>query len=281
MKKINTEKRKDFTSLPVKGEINEILEKEAERGLPEGRKGEYFFHFSIIKTFLNRFGLKDNFFDTELNDFEDISEAVENSKEIILELESKILSLKEYSEDDILLFNKVYEYLSEEEIPEKTDLIFVFGAKTPLRVEKAVELYNKGVSDKIVFSGRGPNYRETGISEAEKYRRIAVGSGVTEDSIVIEESSITIPDNVRSTLNLLDYNGVDFSSIVLVNSPYAQRRGYSHFKKYLPDSVKVYRVNCSTGENYQKDDWYKNPEGVKVVVSEFFKGKIATLLDTA
>ncbi|HED38668.1 MAG TPA: YdcF family protein, partial [Ignavibacteria bacterium] len=118
-------------------------------------------------------------------------------------------------------------------------------------------------------------------TEAEIYAQIAVDAGVPKNSIIIENKSITIPDNVRSSLNLLDKKGISYGSIILVNSPYTQRRGWVHFKKYIPDTIKLIRVNSETGEQYKKDFWYKNPTGIDVVIGEFLKAKIAVSLNTA
>ena len=67
---------------------------------------------------------------------------------------SRTIKAGDLSEEDIQVLNATYDYLSEEDIPEKSDLIFVFGSKTPLRIDKAVELYNQGVSEIIQSVGQ-------------------------------------------------------------------------------------------------------------------------------
>lgn len=178
-------------------------------------------------------------------------------------------------------FDEVYAYLSEDDGLMKADAIFVFGAKTPLRAEKAVELYEKGWSKKIIFSGHGPYTGREDVAEAEKYLDIALKSGVPASDVLVEKRSITIPDNVRSSLNYFDEIGFKPANLILVNSPYVQRRGWCHFRKYLPDSVGLIRRNCGTSEKFSRDGWFTNPEGIKVVLNEFIKMKIAVTLNTA
>jgi uncharacterized SAM-binding protein YcdF (DUF218 family) len=274
--------RDNFSQLPNSAELQNILEAETKRSLPEGKEDAHYFSFSSLIKLAEHFGINAKILISNYTK-EDVAneDLLEKGKSIIQELKDKILN-KELSEEDIQVLNAVYDYLAEEDIPEKSDLIFVFGSKTPLRIEKAVELYDQGVSEIIVVSGRGPHYGEDSAStEAVTYARIAMDKGVPEKAIVIEDKSITIPDNVRSSLNLLDEKGVFYNSIILVNSPYTQRRGWAHFKKYLPEGVKFIRVNSGTGDQYKRDSWYKSPTGIDVIVGEYLKAKVAVSLNTA
>lgn len=275
-------KRDNFSQLPNSAELQGILSAEAKRDLPEGKEEMHYMDFSPLIRLMEHFGIE-----TELivSDYtkEDLEaqDLLERGKALIGQLKEMLLS-QELSPEDLEACNVAYDYLAEEDVPEEADLIFVFGAKTPLRIEKAVELYQQGLSEKILVSGRGPSYGDTKVpTEADIYAGIAAEKGVSADAIIIEDKSITIPDNVRSSLNLLDKNGVPYSSIILVNSPYTQRRGQAHFRKYLPDSVKLIRVNSGTGDQYKRDSWYKNPTGIDVVLSEYFKAKVAVSLNTA
>lgn len=274
-------KRDKFSQLPNSEELRTILEAEAKRNFPEGKEELHYFEFSPLIKLVEHFGVDTQIL-TSTYSKEDVGNKnlLEKGKNIIEQLKSKILD-KELSSEDIAVLNDVYDYLTEEDTPEKSDLIFVFGAKTLLRIEKAVELYKQEMSPKIVVSGKGPYYAENEITEAEIYAKIATENGVPEDSIIIEDASITIPDNVRSSLNLLDEKGISYDSVILVNSPYTQRRGWAHFKKYVPDSVRLTRVNCGTGEQYKHDTWYKNPTGIDVIVGEYLKAKVAVSLNTA
>jgi uncharacterized SAM-binding protein YcdF (DUF218 family) len=133
-----------------------------------------------------------------------------------------------------------------------------------------------------MISGESPFYApDNPVTEADRYKQLAMEQGVAADKVITENKSVTIPDNVRSSLNLLDEQGVQCSSLILVNSPYTQRRGWIHFKKYLPDTVKIVRVNSDTIGKYHKDKWFANEDGVRTLANEFVKMKIATTLNTA
>lgn len=275
-------KRDNFNQLPSSAELNDILSAEAKRAFPEGKEGEHYFDFSPIEKLASHFGLSTEFLSTSFNQQDIAEHDLFGQGKILIENLKKELLSKELDAAVVEACNSVYDYLAEEDVPERADLIFVFGAKTPLRIAKAIELYKQDLSERILISGRSPHYAENQSgSEAETYARIALGQGIPPSALITEEESITIPDNVRSSLNLLDDKEIAYSSLILVNSPYVQRRGYAHFKKYLPETVKLIRVNSDTGDQYKRDAWYKSGTGIDTVLSEYVKAKVAVSLNTA
>jgi hypothetical protein len=74
---------------------------------------------------------------------------------------------------------------------------------------------------------------------------------------------------------------IGYQSIILVNSSYTQRRGWAIIKKHLPDSVRLYRVNSGTGEQYTRENWYKQENTLRVVLNEFIKMRASVVYNTA
>lgn len=245
-----------------------ISNAEEKRELLEERKGVHFVDFSTIKAVYEKFGM-----DTALFDTPDLAPQyiLDTGNNLTQQLTS-ILLQKELSKQEVQLLNDCYSYLSEQDEPRPSDYIYVFGAKTPLRIEKAIELYKKGLAPKIIVSGRGPFYdtKQT-TTEAGIYSTIAQGAGVPRSAIIVEDASITIPDNVRRTLNMMDVASMPYSSFILVNSPYTQRRGWCVWKKHTPEAVKLYRTNCAVGVKFDSNNWYQNEDGLRVVLGEFVK----------
>ncbi|MDX2776606.1 YdcF family protein [Streptomyces caniscabiei] len=117
--------------------------------------------------------------------------------------------------------------------------------------------------------------------EAKRYKDILIALGVPAQAVITEDKSITIPDNVRHSLTLLKERQIHFDSITIVNSPYAQRRGWAILKKRLPQHVKVYRVNSDCADIYKKENWYKQEETLRVVLNEFVKMRASVVYNTA
>jgi len=192
------------------------------------------------------------------------------------------LTGKELDDQTRGLLDDCYAYLAEEDTPQPSDLIFVFGGKTLSRPEVAAKLFHQGLAAEIWMSGGNAIYAQnTARTEADIYREIAVDRGVPQDAISTEITSITVPDNVRASLNRLDEMGRDIKSLIIVNSPYTQRRGWVIFRKHLADDVAVYRVNCSTKPEFSRDKWHKQENTLRVVLNEFMKMRASVVYNTA
>ena len=83
----------------------------------------------------------------------------------------------------------------------------VFGARTYAdgrpsqalsdRVNTAVELYNQGLVDRLLFSG-GPGDGST--TEPQAMRQIAIESGVPRDAIILDEAGLNTEATVKNTV---------------------------------------------------------------------------------
>lgn len=271
-------KRTDNTLVPDSEELKVILEMEVTRSLPPEKEFIHYPNFKTIIALIERFGLPTEVF---TDDSLDIYEVVDLGKDLTNRLANKVLKTL-LTTEDIELFNNAYDYLSEEDIPEKSDLILVFGAKTPLRAKKAAEIYHKGLSNKILVSGSRPVYAKGDEElEADIYERILIAEGVKPKDIIKEDKAISLVDNVRRSLNLLDEIRFNYESLIVVNSPYTQRRGWVLLKKLLPDSLQISRVNCETGEPFKKENWFKQENTLKSILTEFIKMKASVAYNSA
>jgi hypothetical protein len=276
-KPTETSGRNDKSILPEDTELTRILEKEAKRVVSPENLELHFPQYETAMRIFEHYGIStDIFVDPSL----DIQQVVARGKQLLDQLVQKI-EFNELSEEEVTLFNSAYDYLSEEDSPKMSDFIFVFGARTPLRAEKAAELYKKGLAKNVIVGGGSPFYQPDEETGADRYRRILVENGIPHGQIISENKSITMPDNVRSSLNLLDNYGIQPRSMILVNSPYAQRRGWSIMRKYLPDSVSLYRVNSDVDQELSKDEWYKQEKSLRVVLNEFIKMRAGEVSNTA
>lgn len=271
---------RDTTQLPGSDELKDIMDFEAKREVPLEKRDVHYPKFDAFLALLDHLQIAADFMCEDVSAETWLSGGYqEKGDSLMQELIGKLMARGVNELRPI--FDTLYDYLSEEDVIKKSDAIFVFGGKTPLRAEKAVQLYRDGWSRKIIFSGHGSYTGRSETSEAEKYREVAIAAGVPPEDILLETESITIPDNVRRSLNYFDEIGFTPKSLILVNSPQPQRRGWCLFKKYLPDSVELVRQNCPTAEKYGRDGWFTNPEGIKVVLNECIKMKIAVTLNTA
>jgi len=275
--------RTESFQLPSYKELRSILKHEATRTIPSEKVNNHYGEFTTILSLLEKYKISAKLFE-ETVQFKDLENSTFFTQITLMfgNLVDSILNTKSDTGNHYL-FDNLYDHLSETDTVQKADIIFVFGSKSTLRIEKAIELYKQGYAPKILISGSGPFYEGEAIaSEAEKLAQYALGHGVPKDALILEKESITIPDNVKRSLSLLEKESIPHKTIILVNSPFSQRRGWAHFSKMSKAGTKLIRVNTNTvSEQFSKDGWYKDETGTKVIIKEFFGLRISELLNTS
>ncbi len=93
------------------------------------------------------------------------------------------------------------------------------------RVEKAVELYQRGLAPRLVFSGGVGDYSP---SEAQVMRALAVRLGVPPEACLLEEQSHSTAQNARFSAVLLRELGA--RRVVVVSDPYHLLRARQYFR---------------------------------------------------
>lgn len=117
------------------------------------------------------------------------------------------------------------------------DCIIGFGNYNDDIALRAAELYKKGYSSKILFSGGlGRNTNDLWTrSEAERFADIAVGEGVPREDIIIENQSTNTAENIIFTQEKLASLNMNVTKILGVHQPFMERRIFAALKVYWPD----------------------------------------------
>ena len=148
--------------------------------------------------------------------------------------------------------------------PVKADAIVVFaggvgesgrpGQGYEERVKHAVELYNKGFAENIIFSsGSVSTFPEPYVMKA-----LAIYLGVAESAITIEDRAASTYENVKFTDKILDAK--KWEKIILISSPYHMRRAALVFAKIAPEKKIAFVPAKSLFYSRKNDD---APGGIK------------------
>ncbi len=124
----------------------------------------------------------------------------------------------------------------------KADVIVVLCSHDTIVAERGAQLLLEGWAPLLVFSGGfgGITRHLWKDPEADRFARIAIGMGVPEEKMLIENRSTNTGENVRFTRDLLAARGLDPASFILVQKPYMERRTFATFNKVWPGkSVRV------------------------------------------
>ncbi|MFH0912536.1 MAG: YdcF family protein [Patescibacteria group bacterium] len=143
-------------------------------------------------------------------------------------------------------------FLSPQDALEKSDVIIaISGGETQQRVAEAVQLYRDGWAPLMIMSGAA---RDEGPSNALTMQNIAVAAGVPKNKILIEESATTTALNATFVRNIIEEK--KFTKVILVTSPYHQRRASLAFIKALKGlPVKIIN-HSSTDSIWRKKGWW-------------------------
>ena len=142
-------------------------------------------------------------------------------------------------------------------------IVAVSGGDTHARTMMAVELYEENWAPRLIFSGAAND--PEGPSNAESMRQIAIDQGVPPDVISIDELSVNTRENADEVAYIVQ--ALEYDRIILVTSPYHQRRAYIEFRSQLGDEVEI--INYSAlDERWSRRGWWRDPFGWYITLSE-------------
>lgn len=158
-------------------------------------------------------------------------------------------------------------YLAPSDEPKKADyIVAISGGDTDARTQKAVELYQDDYSKRIIFAGDAldPN----SPSNAAVMKRRAIELGVTASHIRTEDKSQDTFENASNVAELFSTHDQP-ETIILVTSPYHQRRAYIVFSRALPNTEIINQP--AVDDDWRRALWWVNPWGWTLTLSETIK----------
>lgn len=113
-------------------------------------------------------------------------------------------------------------------------------------------LYRRGLMPLVVFTGATSRTTRECMprGEAEHYRDRAVELGVPPTAILVEPRARNTGENIRFSRELLQAEGIEVASVLLVSKPYEERRAYATARKLWPDVEVICASAPMTFEKY-------------------------------
>ena len=167
----------------------------------------------------------------------------------------------------LVFFFGVGYYLSPQSSLSKADaIVAISGGETAARTEEAVRLYNDGWAPNVIFSGAALD--PSGPSNARAMAEAAESAGVPKTAIHLDEVAANTRQNASGVANIVHTE--DYHSIILVTSPYHQRRAYIVFKRTLGGNFPIIN-HSSIDQAWRRSDWWATPESRALTVAELQK----------
>lgn len=131
----------------------------------------------------------------------------------------------------------LWDYMLLHEEPAKAGCIVGLGCYNTDIPVWAAKLYHDGFAPKVLFSGGlGRNTKQMWTqSEAEIFAQVAIDHGVPEKDILLETESTNTGENILFTRRILEENGIDTTSLLVIHKPYMQRRVKAAWGVYWPE----------------------------------------------
>lgn len=145
-----------------------------------------------------------------------------------------------FSEEVKNLATIIWDYHHVHQLLQKVDVILVLGSHD-LRIPKyAAQLFVEGYAPRIIVSG-GVAHNDDLLktswekTEAEMFADVMIESGVDHNRIMLEKEAKNTGENFSLSREILEANGVDFTSALVITKPYMERRAFATGAKQWSD----------------------------------------------
>ena len=144
-------------------------------------------------------------------------------------------------------------------------IVAISGGDTSARANTAIDLFQRGWSDLIIFSGAAAD--KSGPSNAIIMRDMAISAGIASDQIKIDETSESTKENAQNTSKILENNNA--KSIILVTSGYHQKRASLEFGRY--DNEVIILNQPAVNDKDWPSTWWLSFQGWWLAAGEVVK----------
>jgi uncharacterized SAM-binding protein YcdF (DUF218 family) len=167
----------------------------------------------------------------------------------------------------VVAFFSIGYYLSPQSPLSKSDaIVAISGGDTTARTDEAIQLYQDGWAKHIIFSGAAED--PNGPSNARAMATSAETAGVPLTAIELDETSTDTEQNAADVAKIVQQDG--YHQIILVTSPYHQRRASIVFHRALGSSV-VLLNHSSIDPAWRRSHWWATAYSTQLTLSELQK----------
>jgi uncharacterized SAM-binding protein YcdF (DUF218 family) len=158
-------------------------------------------------------------------------------------------------------------YLSPQDDLTKVDaIVAISGGETDTRTAEAIKLHHDGWGANIIFSGAALD--PASPSNAQAMARAARAANVPASAIELDETATNTRGNATNVAKIIKAHS--YHSIILVTSPYHQRRANIAFRRALGPDYAI--INHSSFDaQWRRSHWWATPESRALTFAELQK----------
>lgn len=146
----------------------------------------------------------------------------------------------------------LWDYMRLDMEPVPGDCIIGFGCYNDDIALRCAQLYRDGYAPRILFTG-GLGRNTLGLwtqPEAERFAAVAIGAGVPEKDIIVENQATNSAENILFSRAKLMEKGLDDGQLICVHKPFMERRLYAAMEVYWPEAKAVFTSPQVSMEEY-------------------------------
>lgn len=146
-------------------------------------------------------------------------------------------------------------------------IVVISGGDTQARTREAIWLYQNDWAPLLIMSGAAED--ATGLSNAAAMRNQSTEAGVLQGAIVLDEQARDTAGNAAGVEAIARDRSL--SRVIVVTSPYHQRRAALEFTKALGPGVTVLSHSTPDDRYWNPEFWWLNPFSWYLAISELVK----------
>ena len=170
------------------------------------------------------------------------------------------------------VFDIYTEFIFREDIPERSDIIFIPGSEEGALAVRAAELWKQGLAPVILPSGKyakltGHLKQHTEYASEWEYLKVGLQEqGVPESAIWKEDQATFTYENALRSRKVTDRAGLEVRKAILCCQAYHAGRALLYYQICFPETE--FFVCPVVTKGISKDNWYRTEEGRQLVLTE-------------
>jgi len=172
-------------------------------------------------------------------------------------------------------------WLVKKDKPLHADAMVVLMGSIPDRVLQAADIYNEGLTQKVIMVEAGQSGNERELKErgakvsnrTRQSRKIEISLGIPADSIVILPGGATSTQMEAIIVREYIKQEPGLDTLLLVTSSYHTRRASMIFRSaFSKAGIPVHIIFIpSKYSNFNGDNWWKSKDAIEIIFMEYIK----------
>ncbi|MCH5199039.1 MAG: YdcF family protein [Oscillospiraceae bacterium] len=184
---------------------------------------------------------------------------------------------------DHIIIGDISNFIFMNDVPKKSDIIFIPGTSKSAITEKAARLYRLGYAKYVLPSGMysskngkfasdkidNPKYEGDYKTEFEFCKNILIKNGVPESAVICEDRATNSMENAEFSARIIKDLEIEIKTAILCCQSFHARRAFMSYSRHFPNT-KIFVVPTDT-QDITKYNWFLHEKSYRIVMSELTK----------